>query len=102
MTLWFLVPPNENGPLQSSVRVVVRAESEADARRIAAENAGPEGAKTWLSHNASWCLAIARSGPNFDAVIVSDSQFELKNDSPPGLCCKGIDAHLDGWIKLPD
>lgn len=59
MKLWLLTPGQDQSRWKHWIAVaggfVIRAESEADARRVAADNCGEEGADAWLLPSLSSC-----------------------------------------------
>lgn len=74
MKLWELRPidfPNDySGPkdpwnpwYDKAFGMIVRAETEAQAREIASENCWDEGAKAWLNTTFSTCSELLQDGP---------------------------------------
>jgi hypothetical protein len=67
MRLWFLRPLNDESPdwtpwYDKAFRFVVRAESEAKARAIAANECGIEGGEVWLDSEKTVCQGITHEG----------------------------------------
>lgn len=64
MNLWVLRPINKWEPwYDKAFAFVVRAESEDDARAIAAKNCGDEGAGSWTNSLRTSCDVLVADGP---------------------------------------
>ena len=74
MKLWVLRPKDENVAMphfhNCMFGFVVRAETEAAARKEAAKQAGDEGPGTWAESNLTTCEELTTGGPA--GVILSD------------------------------
>lgn len=73
--LWVLQPIDEdNVPWRpwydKCFGLVVRAETDAEARRIAGDNADCEGVRAWLDATLSTCCELTADGP--DGVVMKD------------------------------
>lgn len=67
MKLWLLRPIGENGTAwcvvyDCSYGFVIRAQSEADARNLAADYSGDEGGGAWLDSTLSSCVVLEADG----------------------------------------
>lgn len=60
--LWGLRLIDENS--RASLGMSVIAETEQEARSLAAAAAGAEGRKIWMSPSVSYCFAFAKEGPH--------------------------------------
>lgn len=64
MRLWLLKPHKDWDEWYDKAEgFVVRAETEADARAVAASAAGDEGPKAWKDVGLTSCLELDQSGP---------------------------------------
>jgi hypothetical protein len=74
--LWIVRPVDETAApwtpwFDRTFGFVVRAESEASARALAAEQATDEGPAAWLSDDSSVCVELQADG--YPAVIMQDA-----------------------------
>ncbi len=64
MKLWLLRPAEGWDPwYDKAFGFVVRAETEADARKLVAPRAGQEGEHVWLNYNLTTCVELTQNGP---------------------------------------
>ena len=73
MKLWELKPRRESGAWEpwydKAFGFIVRAETETDARRIAAENHGDEGKYAWLEAEQSTCSELTAEGTAAEVIL---------------------------------
>ena len=70
MKLWLLKRPEDDCSWDEYDGFVIRAQNEVQARRIASENPGDEGASVWLSSVLSTCEELKNQG--IPGIVLSD------------------------------